>query len=243
MSRLEDTTSARQTEGTGHGQPADWHPDREIQERQLGGDEVRELPPTNQLGYKDASCREFRMQHETEYLEPMTRTRPVERFVDPRECCARINPDYDRKNPSYTKNCADCARCFERSWRGHEEEAAGRAAQPEGRNWAVTGESSERTEEWSGESFAHVHDASTVKSQIEKAGHGASGIVHARFLDSEGDAGGHAYNIVNHQGRVSVVDSQSNEVLDWDDHSIHPKLPRTFEIKVMMWDKEGRRIL
>jgi hypothetical protein len=221
---------------------AEWSPDDEIHIGYAETNESRELP-TNHLGHKDAPCREFRAGYEDEYVEPMSRPRPIEPFTDPHETVGLVNPDYDQDNPVYSQNCADCARCFERTWRGREEEAGGKAPRLyENSEWEVRGEQSDRTEQWAGEPMSEA-DAPTIKAAAVRAGHGASGIVHVRFLDRQGKGGGHAYNVVNHEGRPWVVDSQHREVLDWDDRSVHPDLPGTYQMRVMMWDKQGKRVL
>lgn len=180
--------------------------------------------------------REFRLEYPDEYLEPMSRSRAIEKFQDPRVGVERINPEYDPHSAEdpYSTNCADCARCYEASWRGHEQEAAGVAH--------CEGELSERTEEWAHEDFAPT-DAANLRTSLEQAGHGSSAIVHTEF---EGPAeGGHAYNVVNFRGEILTVDSQNGEVHQFSDKEIHPDLDDTWRTKheAMGWDASGRRIL
>jgi Papain fold toxin 1, glutamine deamidase len=197
--------------------------------------------PTNHLGHKDQPEREFRNQYPDEYLEPMNRsTVKIEPFSGPRELSARVNPDRDTGEP-YHRNCADCARCFERGWRGNVEEAAGRAYQVdhERGGLVVTGETSPRTEEWAGERFTNVYNPDDLRERIQAAGHGASVIVHS---DDHDRGYGHAYNVVNYQGTVYVVDSQHHEIHQWDDRSIHPLLSDNSSHRAMAWNVKGQRI-
>ena len=167
-------------------------------------------------------------------------TEKVEPFSDPRELAARVNPDVET-GQSYTRNCADCARCFERAWRGNFEEAAGRAPQidHEKGGLVVEGEQSPRTEQWAGERFTNVYNSDDLRQRVEQAGHGASVIVHSEDHDRYR---GHAYNVVNYQGTVYVVDSQHSEIHPWDDRSIHPWLSENSSHRAMAWDAKGQRI-
>ncbi|MCZ2817251.1 toxin glutamine deamidase domain-containing protein [Modestobacter sp. VKM Ac-2984] len=233
MTRLEQS----RTEGT------DWAPGQEIRLGTTEGHEVRETP-TNHLGYKDDPCREFRQQYEGEYLEPMSRPRPIEPFADPHETVDRVNPEFDpNRDGSYENNCADCARCFERTWRGDQEEAAGRAETHDAAGqMAARGELSERTEEWAGEQFTRTDDVAAIRRRLEEGGHGTSAIIGSQWANDGGGRGGHAYNVVNHRGRIQVVDSQHHEVLSFDDATIHPYFDQAWGHQVMMWNDEGKRI-
>lgn len=200
---------------------------------------------TNHLGYKDRECREFREQHAEEYLEPMSRSSPVEAFADPVEVVEHVNPDLgSMQDGAYDNNCADCARCVERTWRGHREEAAGRAAMVgEDGVPKVEGEHDDRTEEWADEGFSRpTDDPADLKRRLLDGGHGASAIIHSDYTDGEGDLNGHAYNVVNHQGRVYVLDGQHQQAMDWDDATIHPWFDDSSGYRVMMWGPAGGRI-
>lgn len=208
-----------------------------------GRPETGEAPevPTNHLGFKDQPVREFREQYPDEYLEPMNRmTVKVEPFSDPYELAEKVNPDVET-GPEYQLNCADSARSFERGWRGNVEEAAGRAPQIDHVNGGlvVSGESAERTEEWAGERFSDVYDSGDLRLRVQAAGHGASAIV--ATWDHEGSFG-HAYNVVNYQGTVRVVDPQWSEVHPWSERSIHPELSDNCNHRAMAWDAKGQRL-
>jgi hypothetical protein len=202
--------------------------------------EVSEAP-TNHLGYKDRPVGEFRNQYPDEYIEPDNPTTDkVEPFSDPHELADRVNPNLDHRQ-EYRRNCADCARSFERGWRGNVEEAAGRARQFDSRTdtFRVPGESAVRTEEWAGERFSDVYDPKDLRLRMQTAGHGSSAIV---ATTERGGLRGHAYNVVNYQGEVHVVDPQHHKVLPWTEGSIHPALPETSRHQAMAWDAKGQRI-
>lgn len=190
--------------------------------------------------------RSFRLEYPDEYLEPMSRARSVEKFQDPRTNVEVVNPEFDADvdidNP-YNVNCADCARSFEATWRGQEQEAAGRAYQiGDSGSLEVDGERSERTEQWAHEEFVPT-EAADLRATLEAAGHGSSAIVHSSW---EGPMrGGHAYNVVNYGGEVLTVESQEGTVLDYSNDAIHPALEAATDVshRAMAWDAEGKRIL
>lgn len=239
MTRLEQSG----TEGMARSEPFDWRPAQEIRLGNAEGHEVRETP-TNHLGHKDAPCMEFRQQYEGEYIEPVSRPRPIEPFADPQETVDHVNPDFDPAgNGGYENNCADCARCFERTWRGNQEEAAGRAETPDADgNMAARGEDAVRTEAWAGEDFTRTEDVAAIRRRLEEGGHGTSAIIGSQWENDGGARGGHAYNVVNHHGRIQVVDAQHHEVIPYDDATIHPFFDRAHGHQVMMWNDEGKRI-
>lgn len=198
--------------------------------------------PSNHLGLKDAPEREFRSQYPEEYLEPMNRlSERVAPFSDPVGLIDRINPDYET-GEAFRVNCADAARCFERSWRGTVEEAAGRGYSIEGeRGLFVEGEESLRTEQWAGEKFSDVYDTADLRELIQAGGHGTSAIIHSTWFQ-EGYACGHAFNVVNHLGTIEVIDSQTHEVLPWDSEGIREGLPASSRHTGMVWNGSGARI-
>lgn len=186
--------------------------------------------------------RSFRLERSDEYIEPMSRVHTVEQFRDPNEFVDRINPDLET-DEAYQVNCADCARCCEAAWRGQEQEAAGRAWQVgENGGLEARGEASETTEEWAHEKF-ETTDAANLRSVLEQGGHGSSAIVHSTW---EGpDPGGHAYNVMNRNGEIMIVDAQEGEVYEYADQDIYPEMERQSGVvhRTMAWDAKGRRIL
>ncbi len=180
--------------------------------------------------------REFRLNYPDEYIEPMSRARPVEPFQHPSVNLEHINPNFP-EGIEYRVNCADCARNYEATWRGQEQEAAGRAN--------LEGEYPERTEAWAHEKFTPT-DPDELRASLEQGGHGSSAYVVSHFGDtSPKELRGHAYNVVNHNGEIITVDSQLNEYYEYSNESIHPLLEDYDRLyhRTMAWDAQGRRIL
>ena len=190
---------------------------------------------------------EFRRRHADQFLNPMNRlTQEVRPFTAPEKLVERVNPDYETGEP-YQSNCADCARCFERSWRGHVEEAGGRSYEvntqhdPELPGLYVQGEPSAMTEEWAGREMREV-TSSELAGVLEREGAGSSAVVHTRWTDSEGHKHGHAYNVVNDRGEIKVVDPQTCEVLPFQNGSIRPRISSVSAHQVLIWDAKGRPV-
>ncbi|MGC4104888.1 MAG: toxin glutamine deamidase domain-containing protein [Thermomicrobiales bacterium] len=185
--------------------------------------------------------RAFRLKHPKDYIEPMSRAHSVEPFRDPHKFVDRINPDFETAE-SYEVNCADCARCCEATWRGHEQQAAGRAYQiSRSGGLEAHGESSETTEDWAHEMFMPI-DATSLRSALEQYGHGSSALVHSSW---EGyDPQGHAYNVVNFNNEILTIDSQRSEVHKYAEN-IYPGMERLpgVDHRAMVWDAKGRRVL
>ncbi len=212
-------------------------------------------------GYMDYPDRSFRLEHPDEYLEPFDQASyRIEPFQDPHDTVGLVNPDYeppyeqradgklgdfrplyDAAEP-YGVNCADASRCFERTWRGHAEEAAGRSWELSGQGMYVDGEPSARTAEWAGTTMDKIEDPAELRQALEDAGHGSSAIVHSQFLGEDGKAYGHAYNVVNFEDRIQVVDAQTQEVLPFNDAGIRPGIGLDSSHQAWVWDASGRRV-
>lgn len=171
-------------------------------------------------GYKGRELREFRAQYDGEFIEPLSRSYPVERFDDPDRVVSTINPRFEDPSGRYNVNCADCARAVERTWRGAHEEAAGRLTQYDAHGDPHDGELSAQTEDWAAERFAEVPDPEALRARLEEGGHGSSAIVHTQF-SIDGERGAHAYNVVNHHGRLRVLDGQTGETFAWEQNRIY----------------------
>jgi Papain fold toxin 1, glutamine deamidase len=190
------------------------------------------------------SLHEFRAQHADEYLEPMSRPTSIEPFRDPEGTAGYVNPDLNDGGEAYRHNCADCSRAFENTWRGQREEAAGRSYDVvPGVGLTAGGELSERTEQWAGEPFTPLSNIDDVRTEVERAGPGSSAIVHTEFEGMDGHRGGHAFNVVNFEGKVEVVDSQVSRVYEWNPGTGHPDMARVSETRTMVWDSRGGRVL
>lgn len=239
---LEATTAEVQEAERGEsGEPPAWIDRTRVRLDRIDAESVA-ARPSNHLGWKDVPEKEFRSRFPEEYLEPMNRlSEKVEPFSAPAELVNRVNPDYET-DEGYRVNCADSARCFERSWRGTVEEAAGRGYQIESKGGLyVEGEESARTEQWAGERFSDVYDTTDLRKRIELGGHGTSAIIHSSWFQ-EGSACGHAYNVVNHQGNLAVIDPQTREILPWNSEGIREGLPASSRHTAMVWDGSGTRI-
>lgn len=212
-------------------------------------DPVLEKSSYEQCGYKGQDLREFRLEREGEFIEPISRSFVVEKFGDPSRIVEHINPRY-KDDPShqdlspYKVNCADCARCVERTWRGSHEEAAGRRPRyGENGTYVPHGEPSSITEEWAGEEFSPVQHDSLLRETLLDGGHGSSAIIHSSWeRDAQQKGGGHAYNVVNYHGNLRVLDGQTGESFDWERGAIHPFLGRDPKHMAMAWNAEGGRI-
>ena len=193
-------------------------------------------------GFKDRPLHEFREEHRGEFVEPIARTHPIEAFSDSAGLVERINPEYQDGTDRFDRNCADCARSFERSWRGDFEEAAGRAPQldVDGRV-EPHGEPSSETEEWADDRFTPTPDTEDLRAALVAGGHGSSAIVHTVFEDADGAPGGHAYNVVNEHGQIRVCDAQIHGTFDWTAGTIHPLISDRPEHLAMAWDANGDR--
>ncbi|MBT1180774.1 hypothetical protein JS531_02055 [Bifidobacterium sp. CP2] len=183
------------------------------------------------------------------YREPAeTPTGPMERFRDPHALVDGINPRFGLES-AYETNCADCARAFEAAWRGYGVEAAGRLLVPEATSdpehpvTLASGERLDVTEQWAHESYAPT-DARTLYRRLDEAGPGASAIVSSHWADAEGHISGHAYNVVNHEGRILVADAQTHEVFVYSPDAIAPWLEGEDVVAqyAMAWDAAGGRI-
>ncbi|MBK6872751.1 MAG: hypothetical protein IPJ14_16320 [Kineosporiaceae bacterium] len=231
------------TEFTDRGEPDDHRtiedarsaeePTSEHLERPDDGLERLDRSAPESTGLREVPLRELHDRHPGEYLEPMSRTTPVERFQDPERTVHQINPMLD-SSPAYQVNCADCSRAVERTWRGDREEAAGRSE--------LRGETDGRTQEWAGESFHAMRSADDVRDRVLEGGPGSSAIVHTDFVDHDGNPGGHAYNVVNHEGQVRVVDGQLGEVYDWHEGTGHPAMASVDRVRAVGWDGNGRAL-
>ncbi len=201
------------------------------------GDESREISEHSQEGtdplHGADDPREFRGRRPHEYTETSNDAWAIKEFQHPNKTVEAINPRYD-EGTEYRMNCADCSRTFEASWRGKEMEAAGRTGSE--------GESPEYLEEWAHEDLRKV-SPDGLRSALERGGHGSSAIVGTQYFAKD-TRGGHAYNVVNHQGEILTVDGQEGTCVPMS-AEIHHKFDR-FEgnaHSAMAWDSHGRSLL
>ncbi len=222
--------------------------ERQAEHERLAREQTEQTERVREASYVDQPESEFRRQHSEQFLEPMNRvSERVEPHTAPEYLVERVNPDYST-DEAYRSNCADSARCFERSWRGNIEEAGGRAYQvntehdPELPGLYVGGEPTAMTEEWAGRGMRSIAKPSDLKETLQQEGHGSSAIVHTRWIDESGHPQGHAYNVVNDHGHIKVADSQTHEVLSFDDEAIRPGISPISKHRVLIWDAKGRPV-
>jgi hypothetical protein len=196
--------------------------------------EVPGTPKEASKGYVDKPLREFRENYPGEYIEPGTTTKKVEPFGDPQEIANKVNPKF-KEGPEYQKNCCDVSRAVEDSWRGREETAAGRVSKD--------GEDLDRMEEWRGESMHKVAKMDDVRDKLSEAGPGSSAIVMTEFDYPNGRRGGkHAFNIVNKESDIKVIDGQHAGVYDYKDGPGHPLMGTTRGTYATGWNGKGERL-
>ncbi|MGW7054739.1 toxin glutamine deamidase domain-containing protein [Streptomyces sp. NPDC054887] len=121
--------------------------------------------------------------------------------------------------PGRSNNCADCARSFLETWYGNPQVSAPRTpdADEDGNPdpFSPENNANENQMRWAGTPYTYSgpgddpDTAAGIAWDLEQAGHGASAIVHVDWADG---SGGHAFNVVNHNGTVVWVDTQSGEV-------------------------------
>lgn len=222
--------------------------ERHAEQERIAREQIERAEDGTERSYVDQPEGEFRRQHAEQFLEPMNRvSEKVEPHTAPEYLVERVNPDYST-DESYRSNCADSARCFERSWRGNIEEAAGRSYEvntqhdPNLPGLYVGGESSAMTEEWAGRDMHGILEPSDLKEELQRQGPGSSAIVHTRWIDESGHAQGHAYNVVNDHGQIKIADAQTHEVLPFDDESVRPGISPISKHQVLIWDAKGRPV-
>ena len=222
--------------------------ERQSEQERSAREQIEQVDSNAEKSYVDQPESEFRRQHAEQFLEPMNRvSEKVEPHTAPEHLVERVNPDY-ATDESYRSNCADSARCFERSWRGNIEEAAGRAYEvnsqhdPDLPGLYVGGEPSAMTEEWAGRDMRGILEPSDLKEELQREGPGSSAIVHTRWIDESGHPQGHAYNVVNDHGQIKVADAQTHEVLPFNDESIRPGISPISKHRVLVWDAKGRPV-
>lgn len=148
--------------------------ERHVEQERIAREKIEQVDSNVEKSYVDQPESEFRRQHAEQFLEPMNRVSDkVEPHTAPEYLVERVNPDY-ATDESYQSNCADSARCFERSWRGNIEEAAGRAYEvnsqhdPDLPGLYVGGEPSAMTEEWAGRDMRGILEPTDLKEEPEK---------------------------------------------------------------------------
>lgn len=126
------------------------------------------------------------------------------RFEDPERWVDTVNAPGRDQEDGRERNCVLCAQAVESTWRG--EPAVAPPLEEDG----LTPQ--EAAELFDGEFRPASYDS--VAQQLRDAGPGSSAVVFA-YTPYGSDSSGHAFNAVNHDGRVLLVDGQEGSVTDW----------------------------
>ncbi|WP_338673286.1 toxin glutamine deamidase domain-containing protein [Streptomyces sp. SCSIO 30461] len=143
-----------------------------------------------------------------------------QRFPDPHGSWAQLQNDGGNEVPGRSNNCADCSRSFLETWYGNPQVSAPRTLDPDenGNHDPFTPENNANDNQirWTGAAHTYAgpggdpDTADTIASTLRQAGPGSAAIVQ---VDWPG-GGGHAFNVVNHDGKIVWIDTQSGEVSD-----------------------------
>ncbi|MFM9373044.1 toxin glutamine deamidase domain-containing protein [Streptomyces sp. Da 82-17] len=205
---------------------------RDSLDHEPGG--LREVDPDDQQALEDAV--------------PRNEDGTPQRYPDPFEDWAQLQNDGGNEVPGRGNNCADCSRSFLETWYGNPQVSAPRTLDPDGNGGidllSPEDNANENQIAWSGapHTYAGTGDDPDTPRRIEYdllvAGPGSAAIVQ---VDWPG-GGGHAFNAVNHNGKIVWIDTQTGEVshdpihienaerawhipLDRDGNPLHPAQP------------------
>uniref|UniRef100_A0AAU1IA44 Toxin glutamine deamidase domain-containing protein n=1 Tax=Streptomyces sp. NBC_00180 TaxID=2903632 RepID=A0AAU1IA44_9ACTN len=143
-----------------------------------------------------------------------------ERFPDPFGPWTQLQNDGGNTVPGRSNNCADCSRSFLETWYGNPQVSAPRTVDLDenGNHNPFTPEDNANDNQirWTGAAHTYAgaggdpNTANNIASTLQQAGPGSAAIVQ---VDWPG-GGGHAFNVVNHDGNIVWIDTQSGEVSD-----------------------------
>ncbi|MFD0167202.1 toxin glutamine deamidase domain-containing protein [Streptomyces decoyicus] len=139
-----------------------------------------------------------------------------QRFPDPFGDWAQLQNDGGTNVPGRSNNCADCSRSFLDTWYGNPQVSAPRTpdldADGNPDRWSPETAANENIIDWTGAPHSYAGTSpdghAAVAQDLLNAGPGSSAIVQVNW----DGGGGHAFNAVNHDGRIVWVDTQSGEV-------------------------------
>ncbi|MGW2627995.1 toxin glutamine deamidase domain-containing protein [Streptomyces chattanoogensis] len=144
-----------------------------------------------------------------------------QRFADPFGSWAQLQNDGGNTVPGRNNNCADCSRSFLETWYGNPQVSAPRTPDTDehGNPDTRTPENDANPNQirWSGATHTYAgrgdnpDTAARIARDLQQAGHGAAAIVQVGWPKKLG-GGGHAFNAVNHHGKIIWVDTQTGEV-------------------------------
>jgi len=156
-------------------------------------------------------------------LDEITLQRARSRSDDPKDWVPLVNPhlldDVAAGRPEHTKNCADCSRSVQETLDGKARVAHG--LDPEGLGYdgdePAYGEQGCYTERWAG----RPSDATSyeeIQRQLQSGDKSA-------IVFGDGPYGGHAFNAIEHDGKVLYADGQTGEVSDWAPAHLREQFP------------------
>jgi hypothetical protein len=141
-----------------------------------------------------------------------------ERFPDPFGSWSQLQNDGGNTVPGRSNNCADCSRSFLETWYGNPQVSAPRTLDTDEHGnldpWSPESNANENQIRWTGAAHAYAgpgndpDTANNIASVLQESGPGSAAIVQ---VDWPG-GGGHAFNVVNHDGNIVWIDTQSGEV-------------------------------
>ncbi|MER5510359.1 toxin glutamine deamidase domain-containing protein [Streptomyces sp. NPDC002766] len=120
--------------------------------------------------------------------------------------------------PGRSNNCADCSRSFLETWYGNPQVSAPRTLDTDANGkpdlWSPEDNANDNQIRWTGAAHTYAgpggdpNTANNIASTLQQAGPGSAAIVQ---VDWPG-GGGHAFNVVNHNGKIVWIDTQSGQV-------------------------------
>jgi len=120
--------------------------------------------------------------------------------------------------PGRSNNCADCSRSFLETWYGNPQVSAPRTLDTDANGkpdlWSPEDNANDNQIRWTGAAHTYAgpggdpNTAANIADTLRQAGPGSAAIVQ---VDWPG-GGGHAFNVVNHNGNIVWVDTQSGQV-------------------------------
>ncbi|WP_159403801.1 toxin glutamine deamidase domain-containing protein [Streptomyces sp. NRRL S-646] len=141
-----------------------------------------------------------------------------QRHPDPFGNWSQLQNDGGSTVPGRSNNCADCSRSFLETWYGNPQVSAPRTLDLDEHGkpnlWSPEHNANDNQIRWAGAAHTYAgpgnnpDTANNIASTLQQAGPGSAAIVQ---VDWPG-GGGHAFNVVNHNGNIVWVDTQSGEV-------------------------------
>ncbi|MER8012140.1 toxin glutamine deamidase domain-containing protein [Streptomyces sp. NPDC094149] len=120
--------------------------------------------------------------------------------------------------PGRSNNCADCSRSFLETWYGNPQVSAPRTLDTDANGkpdlWSPEDNANDNQIRWTGAAHTYAgpggdpNTANNIANTLQQAGPGSAAIVQ---VDWPG-GGGHAFNVVNHNGKIVWIDTQSGQV-------------------------------